>query len=104
MEEILNKLIDADLECQRALNQLKQKQQNIEYFINDELEKRKDEIKAKYKFKIDMRKHEYDVKLAENLQEIEQQKQKQMEKMKANYETEQQNVIDKIVKSIMEEK
>ncbi len=51
-----------------------------------------------------MRKHEYDMKLAENLQKIEQQKQKQMEEMKTNYETEKQNVIDRIVKSIMEEK
>ena len=104
MEKILNKLIAADLECQRALNQLKEKQENIEYFVNDALENRKDEIKAKYKFKIDMRKHEYDMKLAENLQEIELQKQKQMQEMKANYEMEKQQIIDKIVKSIMEEK
>ena len=56
MEEILNNLIAIDETCKRQLQELQEKQDNIEYLVNEEISKQKDEIKNKYKFKIDRKK------------------------------------------------
>ena len=71
MEETLIRLIEIDDECKQNLQMLQEKKDNIEYLVNKELASRKDEIKTKYKFKIDMRKNEYEMKLNQFKQKIE---------------------------------
>lgn len=102
--EILNHLISVDEECQRTLEQLKEKQENIEYLVNEELSKRKDEIKTKYKFKLDMRKNEYEMKLAQNLQQIETEKNQKLQELETKYQEQKQQTIDTIMQAIVEEK
>lgn len=101
MEEIFNDLIAIDEECKKTLNELKEKQENIEYLVNDELSTRKDEIKAKYKFKMDMRKNEQDMRLSETIKKIEMEKAKQIEQIKSAYENDKENAIKQIVDSII---
>lgn len=103
MEEILNNLIEIDNECKRTLNGLKEKQENIEYLVNDELGKRKDEIKTKYKFKMDMRKNEFDMKLSEYTKNIEMEKAKKIDEIKKNYEMDKEKILKQIVDSIIQE-
>lgn len=101
MEEILNNLIEIDNECKRSLNELKEKQENIEYLVNDELSIRKDEIKGKYKFKMDMRKNEQDMRLSKMVKNIEMEKIKKIEQIKRAYEDDKENMIKQIVNSII---
>ena len=101
MEEILNNLIEIDNECKRSLNELKEKQDNIEYLVNDELSTKKDEIKGKYKFKMDMRKNEQDMRLSKMVKNIEMEKIKKIEQIKRAYEDDKENMIKQIVNSII---
>ncbi len=100
----MNHLIQVDEDCQRVLGELKEKQDNIEYLVNEELSKRKDEIKAKYKFKLDMRKNEYEMKLAQNLQQIEIEKKQQLEELEIKYHAQKQQAMDALFHAILEEK
>ena len=101
MEEVLNTLISIDNDCKRTLNELKEKQDNIEYLVNDEMTKRKDEINTKYKFKIDMRKSEFQIKLNENKQRIENEKMEQIGGIRSKYIEEKNDLIQKIVNEIL---
>lgn len=101
LEEILNNLISIDEECRSALNELQNKKDNIEYLVNDELSKRKDEIKTKYKFKIDMRQNEYNMKLANTTKNMDREKQQELEKIHQKYMQEKNNIITEIVNSII---
>lgn len=101
LEEIFNNLISIDDECKRILRELKEKQDNIEYLVNNELSKRKDEIKTKYKFKFDLRKSEYDTKLTEKLKSIDEDKFRQIEEINYQYETDKQEIISEIIQSIL---
>ena len=102
MEEILNHLISMDDACKKELNALKQKQENIEYLVNEEISKRKDEIKNKYKFKIDRKKSEYETKLNETIQKMETYEQQKLQKIKSNYEQDKPDLIKRIIQSIVE--
>ena len=101
LEEILNHLISVDEECKRVLNEVQEKKDNIEYLVNDELTKRKDEIKAKYKFKMDMKKNEYDMKLAENSQNIEARKKQEIEQIKKKYAEDKSHIIQEMLQAIL---
>ena len=101
MEEILNSLISIDDECKKVLHSLEERQDNIEYLVNDELSKRKNEIKTKYKFKIDMRKNEYDMKLSEMQKEISSRKLREIEEIKEKYNNEKEELLNNIVKEIL---
>ncbi len=97
----MNDLIAVDEACKAVLQELQEKKENIEYLVNDELVKRKEEIKTKYKFKMDMRKNEYDRKLMENSQRIETNKNQEIEQIKAQYEQEKSNLIQDMLQSIL---
>lgn len=101
MEEILNNLISIDDACKRELRQLQEKQENIEYLVNEEISKRKDEIKTKYKFKMDMRKSEYEAKLNQTARNIECDKLEKIEAIKTIYEKDKPNLINDTIKSIL---
>lgn len=102
--EVLEHLIAVDAECQKVLDQLKEKQENVEYLVNEELSKRKDQIKTKYQFKMDMRKNEYAMKLAESTETIELEKNAQIEALQTKYDLEKQNRFQQIVEQIRGEK
>lgn len=101
MEEILNSLILIDDNCKSELALVHQKEENIEFLVDNELSKRKTEIKTKFKFKIDMKKNEYDIKLSEFKNKIENEKNTQIEEIKNEYISQKGEIIKKIVKSII---
>lgn len=101
MEEILNTLIRIDDKCKEELQVIQDKKENIEYLVDNELTKRKSEIKTKYKFKIDMKKNEYDIKLNEFKENIENSKNNQIEEIKNEYIAQKENLLKSIVEKIV---
>lgn len=101
LEKILNDLISIDDNCQKILKEIQEKQDNIEYFVNEELSKKKDEIKNKYKFKIDMKKNEYETKFADTERKIEQKKSEEIEKIRKKYAEEKEKQISKVINDII---
>ena len=101
MEEILNSLIQIDENCKSELNLIHQKEENIEFLVDNELSRRKTEIKTKFKFKIDMKKSEYDIKLNEFKNKLQEENKMQIEEIKNEYITQKGEIIKKIVNSII---
>ena len=48
MEQIISELIQTDKQCKQALNELEKKEENIDNYISEELEKIKESINEKY--------------------------------------------------------
>ena len=101
LEEVLNELVLMDDECKKVLQALQEKKDNMEYLVSVELNKRKEEIKTKYKFKVDMRKNEYDLKLSENMKRIEKEKIHAIEQMKKSYAEQKQTMVNTIIQAIL---
>lgn len=101
MEEILKALIKIDDECKKELKLVEEKKDSIEYLVDKELTKRKLEVKTKYKFKIDMKKNEYDMKLNKSKEDIEKANNTQIEQIKKDYIYKKdifiKNIVEKIV-------
>lgn len=101
MEEILKELIKIDDDCKVELALIQERKENIEYLVDDELTNRKSEIKTKYKFKIDMKKNEYDMKLNEIKEKIENQRNSQIEEIKNEYILQKENLLKNIIEKII---
>ena len=101
MEEIINALIKVDDNCKNELKLVEEKRDNIEYLVDKELTKRKLEIKTRYKFKIDMKKNEYDIKLNKMKEDMEKSTNNQIEQIKNDYITQKDNLINGIIKKIV---
>ena len=101
MEKIINALIKVDDNCKNELKLVEEKRDNIEYLVDKELTKRKLEIKTRYKFKIDMKKNEYDIKLNKMKEDMEKSTNNQIEQIKNDYITQKDNLINGIIKKIV---
>lgn len=101
LEEVLNELIKIDDVCKSELQLVQEKKDNIEYLVDKELTKRKSEIKTRYKFKIDMKKNEYDIKINELKGKIENQKNSQIEEIENEYIYQKENLLKSIIEKII---
>ena len=101
LEEVLNELIKIDDVCKSELQLVQEKKDNIEYLVDKELTKRKLEIKTRYKFKIDMKKNEYDIKINELKGKIENQKNSQIEEIENEYIYQKENLLKSIIEKII---
>lgn len=52
MRETIEQLVDIDKKSKKIISECEEKEDNLENYITIELEKRKAEINAKYKYKI----------------------------------------------------
>ena len=101
MEEILRALIKIDDDCKSELQLVEDKKDNIEYLVDNELIKRKLEIKTRYKFKIDMKKNEYDIRLNKSKENMQKSTNNQIEQIKMDYMTQKDSLIKSIIKKIV---
>ena len=52
MKDTIDKLVDIDNQSRAIINKCEEKEENLDNYVTIELEKRKAEINAKYKYKI----------------------------------------------------
>ena len=78
-----------------------EKQENTEYFMEEQLSNEKKKIKENYKNKLEKKKMEYNQKLEEKIQEIEKEKKQKIEEIKSYYEVEEEKQIKGIVQEVI---
>lgn len=101
MEEIINKLLGIDNKAKSVISEYESKMSNLDYYISEEISKRKKEIDSKYKFRIDFEKNEYNRKLKEKKSIMQEIKDKGIEELRTQYQKEKENLTKELVNSII---
>lgn len=101
MEEIIKSLIDIDEKAIDKINDIKQKEDNIEEEINSKLKTEKEKIDSQYVLKRKGLKDKYDKIYQENCERINQEKEAQIDFLRQKYNEDGERIVDKIVDSII---
>ena len=100
MDGILNKIINLDNQAKNKIIQIKQKEENIETYISETIEKEKKEIDSRFLYKRKITQEKYDkIKKVLDARVIE--KDKQINKIREKYEQEKQQIIEKMLSEIV---
>lgn len=100
MEEIFNKIIEIDKNAKEITNIEKEKQLNIDEFIESEFGIKKVVIDMEFKDEIDLQKRKYDEMFQEKKQEIDKNVKEQIENIEKKYLEKENEIIEKIITDI----
>ena len=95
MEVILNKIIDLDNQAKSKILQIKQKEENIETYISETLEKEKKVIDNRFLYKRKKIQEKYDNMFEEAKNRLNEEKYKQINILREKYEQNKQQIIEK---------
>ena len=119
MDGILNKIINLDNQAKNKIIQIKQKEENIETYISETIEKEKKEIDSRFLYKINIEvstlttqiseneqklsnaQEKYDKMFEESKKKLDEEKDKQINKIREKYEQEKQQIIEKMLSEIV---
>ena len=82
MDGILNKIINLDNQAKNKIIQIKQKEENIETYISETIEKEKKEIDSRFLYKRKITQEKYDKMFEESKKKLDEEKDKQINKMR----------------------
>ena len=101
MDGILNKIINLDNQAKNKIIQIKQKEENIETYISETIEKEKNEIDSRFLYKRKITQKKYDKMFEESKKKLDEEKDKQINKIREKYEQEKQQIIEKMLSEIV---
>lgn len=101
MEVILNKIIDLDNQAKSKILQIKQKEENIETYISETLEKEKKVIDNRFLYKRKKIQEKYDNMFEEAKNRLNEEKYKQINILREKYEQNKQQIIEKTLNEIV---
>ena len=101
LEEIINKIINLDNKAKEKIKTIKEKEEKIESYINEQLQIEKDKIDGKFLYKKKNIQEKYDKLFEDRRQKLDQEKQNQIININQKYEQEKQKIIDQLLKSII---
>ena len=101
MEVILNKIIDLDNQAKSKILQIKQKEENIETYISETLEKEKKVIDNRFLYKRKKIQEKYDNMFEEAKNRLNEEKYKQINILREKYKQNKQQIIEKTLNEIV---
>lgn len=101
MEEIINKLLSIDSKAKSIIEEFQEKRNNLDVYISEEIAKRKKEIDAMYKYRLDFKKRECVRRLEEKMEIMNEIKDRGIEELNENYQMEKNRLADEIVSLII---
>ena len=100
-EELINKLINLDNEAKHELKEIEEKEENIEYYINQKLTTEKAKIDNMYFFKKKNLQDGYDKKWEKEKQVLDEKKGQALGRLRERYNEEKEKIITDILAEIM---
>lgn len=100
-EDLINKLINLDNEAKHELKEIEEKEENIEYYINQKLTTEKAKIDNMYVFKKKNLQDSYDKKWEKEKQVLDEKKEQALSRLREKYNEEKENIITDILGEIM---
>lgn len=101
MENIINKIIELDASVKNKILKIKEKEDNIETYISEQIEKEKEVIDSRFLFKKKKMQEKYDEMFEKRKTEIDNDKNEQIQQLKAKYEIEREKIINKVIEEII---
>ena len=101
MDNILNKIIELDNTAKKRIMDIREKEENIETYISEEIEKEKAKIDSKYLFKRKKMQEKYDEMFEQKKQELDSEKEKQISLIKEKYEQEKGKILETVLSNII---
>ena len=103
MDGILNKIINLDNQAKNKIIQIKQKEENIETYISETIEKEKKEIDSRFLYKRKITQEKYDKMFEESKKKLDEEKDKQIDLM-AEYIESKKILVDKYCYALTKER
>ena len=101
MDLILNKIIDLDNAAKSKISEIKEKEENIETYISQQIEKEKELIDSRFLYKRKKTQEKYDEMLSQKTKELDEEKNRQISMLREKYEQEKQKFIEKTLAEII---
>lgn len=101
MENIINKIIELDNNAKSKIKVIKEKEKNIETYINETLQIEKEKIDNRFAYKRKNMQEKYNVKFEQKKIELDKQKQKQITNLQTKYEQAKQDILEELLNSII---
>ena len=98
MKDTIDKLVDIDNQSRAVINKCEEKEENLDNYVTIELEKRKAEINAKYKYKINFLKSECDKDFSNKKEEIDENTKKVIQDIQNDYNEKKDEKINEYFK------
>lgn len=101
MEEIINKIIELDNIGKLKISKIKEKQENIEIYINKQLEKEEEAIDSKFLYKKKNIQEKYDIMFNQKKAELDIERDKKIEELRKKYEVAKQQILGHFLEEII---
>lgn len=101
MKDTIDKLVDIDNQSRAIINKCEEKKENLDNYVTIELEKRKAEINAKYKYKINFLKSECDKDFSNKKEEIDENTKKVIQDIQNDYNEKKDEKINEMIEKIL---
>ena len=100
MKEIIDELVNIDKRSKQIVQKSEDKEQSIDNYITIELERRKNDINSKYKYKINFLKSECEKDFNNKKEALKQNSQKIIEDLQIDYNNNKNAKIEKMLTEI----
>lgn len=101
MKDTIDKLVDIDNQSRAIINKCEEKEENLDNYVTIELEKRKAEINAKYKYKINFLESECDKDFSNKKEEIDENTKKVIQDIQNDYNEKKDEKINEMIEKIL---
>lgn len=101
METIINKIIELDDNAKSMVKIIKEKEENIETYIDEKLQIEKEKIDNKYLYKRKNIQEKYDIMFENKKIEIDEEKKRQINNLREKYEQAKKIILEKLLDSII---
>lgn len=101
LETIINKIIELDDMAKSKIKGIKEKEENIETYINEKLQIEKEKIDNKFLYKKKNMQEKYEVMFEQQKAKLDEDKQRRINNLQNKYEQEKQNILKKLLNGII---
>lgn len=101
LENIINKMIELDDNAKAKIREIKEKEENIETYISERLEKEKEQIDTRFAFRKKNLQEKYDVMLEEEKMKLEEKKKEKIKNLQEKYEQEKDKILEELLREIV---
>ena len=101
MDLIINKIIDLDNAAKSKITSIREKEENIENYISEEIEKKKELIDSRYLYKRKNIQEKYNEMFEQKKKQLDEEKEKEINKLHEKYEQEKPKILKELLEGII---
>ena len=101
MEELINQIVELDNHAKEKIRSIKDKEDNIETYISETLEKEKKKLDSRFVFMKKNAEERFNNKFAQEKERLDKSKTEELEKLRQKYSKQKDTILRNLVDSII---